>query len=79
VSITDSWLLITISLPRLPAVVTSVSLTLQPVCSVLFAALILSESPSALQLAGAAGILCGLLISSVGRRSAPAPEPELAG
>jgi drug/metabolite transporter (DMT)-like permease len=73
------WLLITISLPRLPAVVTSVSLTLQPVCSVLFAALILSEAPSALQLAGAAGILCGLLISSLGRRSAPAPEPELAG
>ena len=73
------WLLITISLPRLPAVVTSVSLTLQPVCSVLFAALILSESPSALQLAGAAGILCGLVISSLGRRAAPAPEPELAG
>jgi drug/metabolite transporter (DMT)-like permease len=73
------WLLITISLPRLPAVVTSVSLTLQPVCSVLFAALILSEAPTALQLAGAAGILCGLLISSLGRRSAPAPEPELAG
>ncbi|MFL6007573.1 MAG: EamA family transporter, partial [Gaiellaceae bacterium] len=73
------WLLITISLPRLPAVVTSVSLTLQPVCSVLFAAFILSESPSALQLAGAAGILVGLVISSLGRRSAPAPEPELAG
>jgi drug/metabolite transporter (DMT)-like permease len=73
------WLLITISLPRLPAVVTSVSLTFQPVCSVIFAALILSEAPTALQLAGAAGILCGLVISSVGRRSAPAPEPELAG
>jgi drug/metabolite transporter (DMT)-like permease len=73
------WLLITISLPRLPAVVTSVSLTLQPVCSVIFAALILSEAPTALQLAGAAGILCGLVISTLGRRSAPEPEPELAG
>jgi drug/metabolite transporter (DMT)-like permease len=73
------WLLITISLPRLPAVVTSVSLTLQPVCSVLLAALILSESPSALQLAGAACILCGLVIASLGRRSPPPPEPELAG
>src|SRR6266542_2784051 len=73
------WLLISISLPRLPAVVTSVSLTLQPVCSVLFAAAILGESPSALQLVGAAGILSGLVISSLGRRAPPPPEPELAG
>jgi drug/metabolite transporter (DMT)-like permease len=73
------WLLIAISLPRLPAVVTSVSLTLQPVCSVLFAALILSEAPSSLQLVGAATILVGLVIASLGRRAAPAPEPELAG
>ncbi len=73
------WLLIAISLPRLPAVVTSVSLTLQPVGSVIFAALILSEAPSALQLLGAAGILSGLLISSLGRRAPPPPEPELAG
>src|SRR5436190_16807538 len=51
------WLLISISLPRLPAVVTSVSLTLQPVCSVFFAALILDESPSTLQLVGALAIL----------------------
>jgi drug/metabolite transporter (DMT)-like permease len=72
------WLLIAISLPRLPAAVTSVSLTFQPVCSVLFAAAILSESPSELQLVGAAGILCGLVIASVGRR-APVAEPELAG
>jgi drug/metabolite transporter (DMT)-like permease len=73
------WLLISISLPRLPAVVTSVSLTLQPLCSVLFAAVILGESPSALQLLGAAGILAGLVIASLGRRGARAPEPELAG
>jgi drug/metabolite transporter (DMT)-like permease len=73
------WLLIAISLPRLPAVVTSVSLTLQPVCSVLFAALILGESPSALQLVGAAGILSGLVISSLGRRAPARAEPELAG
>lgn len=62
------WLLISISLPRLPAVVTSVSLTLQPLCSVIFAALILDESPSTLQLVGAAGILAGLVIASLGRR-----------
>jgi drug/metabolite transporter (DMT)-like permease len=73
------WLLISISLPRLPAVVTSVSLTLQPLCSVLLAALILGESPSWLQLVGAAGILAGLVIASLGRRGERVAEPELAG
>ena len=70
------WLLIAISLPRLPAVVTSVSLTVQPVCSVLLAALILGESPSGLQLAGAATIVAGLVLSTVERsRSAALVEP----
>jgi drug/metabolite transporter (DMT)-like permease len=62
------WLLITVSLPRLPAVVTSVLLTLQPVCSVLFAAVLLGEDPSLLQLAGVAAILSGLLLASAARR-----------
>jgi drug/metabolite transporter (DMT)-like permease len=73
------WLLISTSLPRLPAVVTSILLTLQPVCSVIFAALIIDESPSLLQLAGAACILAGLVTATVGRRPVPAAEPELAG
>jgi drug/metabolite transporter (DMT)-like permease len=73
------WLLISTSLPRLPAVTTSILLTFQPVCSVLFAALIVDESPSWLQLAGAGCILVGLVAATVGRREAPAPEPELAG
>ena len=72
------WLLIAISLPRLPAVVTSVSLMLQPVCSVLLAALILGESPSSLQLLGAAAILAGIVVSALGRAQ-PVAEPELAG
>jgi len=73
------WLLISTSLPRLPAV-TSILLTFQPVCSVVFAALILNESPSLLQLGGAACILAGLLTATIGRREAPvAAEPELAG
>jgi drug/metabolite transporter (DMT)-like permease len=67
------WLLITLSLPRLPAVVTSVLLTLQPVCSVLFAAVLLDEDPSALQLAGVAAILSGLLLASASRRERTAP------
>jgi drug/metabolite transporter (DMT)-like permease len=72
------WLLIAISLPRLPAAVTSVSLTLQPVCSVLLAALILGESPSWLQLAGATAIVAGLVLSTVGRKQ-PVVEPEPTG
>jgi drug/metabolite transporter (DMT)-like permease len=73
------WLLISTSLPRLPAVVTSILLTFQPVCSVVFAALILNESPSALQLAGAGCILVGLVTATIRRREIPAAEPELAG
>jgi drug/metabolite transporter (DMT)-like permease len=67
------WLLITVSLPRLPAVVTSVLLTLQPVCAVLFAAVLLDEDPSALQLAGVAAILSGLLLASASRRVSASP------
>jgi drug/metabolite transporter (DMT)-like permease len=73
------WLLISTSLPRLPAVTTSILLTFQPVCSVVFAALIVDESPSWLQLAGAACILAGLVTATIGRREVPAAEPELAG
>lgn len=70
------WLLISITLPRLPAALTSVLLTFQPVLSVLFAWAILSESPSALQIGGVACVLGGLLIVSTGRRQQPdAPEP----
>jgi drug/metabolite transporter (DMT)-like permease len=73
------WLLISITLPRLPAALTSVLLTFQPVLSVLFAWAILEESPSALQLVGVAAIVAGLLIVSTGRRSRrPAPEPKYA-
>jgi drug/metabolite transporter (DMT)-like permease len=74
------WLLISTSLPRLPAVTTSILLTFQPVCSVIFAALIVNESPSWLQLAGAGCILIGLVTATIGRsEAAPAAEPELAG
>src|SRR5438128_4798814 len=66
------WLLISISLPRLPAVVTSILLTFQPVCSVVFAALIIDESPSLLQLGGAGCILAGLVTATLGRRSVSA-------
>jgi drug/metabolite transporter (DMT)-like permease len=68
------WLLITVSLPRLPAALTSVTLTIQPVGSVLLGVILLGEQPSALQLAGVACILAGLL--SIARRKASAPVLE---
>jgi drug/metabolite transporter (DMT)-like permease len=56
------WLLISASLPRLPAALTSVLLTIQPVGSVILGALLFAEAPSALQLVGVAAILAGLVM-----------------
>ncbi len=70
------WLLITVSLPRLPALGTSLILTLQPVATVALAAILLGEDPSPLQLVGAGAILVGLIVASAGRSSRPA-EPAL--
>ena len=73
------WLLISVSLPRLPAAVTSVLLTLQPVGAVAFAALLVGESPSAVQLAGATCILFGLVLASSRRaRGRPREAPAAA-
>jgi drug/metabolite transporter (DMT)-like permease len=69
------WLLISISLPRLPAALSSVLLTLQPACAVIFAAVLVDESPSPLQLTGVAAILAGLVGASARRRATPQPEP----
>ncbi len=66
------WLLISVSLPRLPAAITSLLLMVQPVASVGFAAWILSESPSLLQLAGVLVVL-GALTTATYRGGATAP------
>ena len=55
------WMLISTSLPRLPAAITSVLLTIQPVGSMALGAVVLGEHPSPLQIAGCAAILSGLL------------------
>ena len=68
------WLLITTSLPRLPAAMTSVLLTVQPVGSVALAALILGESPSPLQLCGVALIVVALLTAARARSPDALPE-----
>ena len=73
------WLLISISLPRLPAALTSVVLTIQPVASVLLGIWILSEAPSTLQLLGVAFIIGGLLLATLRLRSprVPRAQPEV--
>ncbi len=68
------WLLISISLPRLPAVLTSILLMIQPVSSVFLGYVILSETPSALQLLGVAVVLAGVAVATiVPRRAAATP------
>jgi drug/metabolite transporter (DMT)-like permease len=63
------WLLISISLPRLPAALTSMILTIQPVGSVVLGIILLGEDPSMLQLLGAACILAGLVSIATRRRA----------
>lgn len=67
------WLLIAAALPRLPAALTSVTLTLQPALSVVFAVIILSEAPSSVQLAGVGVIIAGVVLATAGRRR-PVPS-----
>jgi len=60
VSQVAGWLAISYALPRLPAIDTSVLLLLQPAGAVLWARLVLSETPSATQWAGVAVVLAGV-------------------
>ncbi len=59
------WLLITVSLPRLPAALTSLLLMVQPVGSVVLAAIIFGESPSALQVGGVVLVLAALATATL--------------
>ena len=70
------WLLISVSLPRLPAAVTSVLLTLQPVGSVILGVILLGEQPSGVQLLGVALVLSGLVLATARRSGAAAAAPE---
>ena len=86
---TIGWLLITASLPRLPAAVSSLLLLLQPAAALAVAAAVLGQRPSLLQVGGAVLVCGGVLASSgavgisPGRRrrgilpgpAGPAPEP----
>jgi len=69
------WLIISVSLPRLPAALMSVILTFQPVGSVLLAMLLLSEAPSTVQLIGAGTILAGVVLATLRLRGEPRRQP----
>jgi len=58
------WLLIAIALPRLPASLTSIVLTVQPVGSVVLGMLLLGEDPAPLQLAGVAVVVAGIVVAT---------------
>lgn len=68
------WLLISVSLPRLPAVLTSIVLMIQPAGSVLLGVVLLSEAPSSVQLSGVAVVLAGVALATL-RPPARAPQP----
>lgn len=69
------WLLISISLPRLPAAMTSIILTLQPVGSMVLGVVLLGEDPSVLQVAGVVVILAGISVARLGHEHAEDPIP----
>jgi drug/metabolite transporter (DMT)-like permease len=59
------YLLISLSLPRLPAVVTSIILLAQPVVTVALAIVLLGETPSPWQLAGVGLVIGGIAVATV--------------
>jgi drug/metabolite transporter (DMT)-like permease len=59
------YLFISISLPRLPAVLTSIILLVQPVITVGLSMVLLGERPSATQLAGVALVVGGIAFATV--------------
>lgn len=72
------WLLITRSLPRLPATASALILMAEPAGSIVLAYFVLGQRPSLLQVAGAVVVCGGVLVVAVGARpDAPArPEPR---
>jgi drug/metabolite transporter (DMT)-like permease len=58
------YLFIQVSLPRLPAVITSVLLLVQPVATMVLGAILLAELPSPWQLVGVALVLGGMALAT---------------
>jgi drug/metabolite transporter (DMT)-like permease len=76
---TVGWLLITSSLPRLPAAVSSLLLLLQPAATMVLAAVILDERPTLIQLAGAVLTCCAVLAVSWTRPDSRAGQDQPGG
>jgi drug/metabolite transporter (DMT)-like permease len=70
---TVGWLLITWSLPRLPAAMSSLLLLLQPASALVLAAVVLSERPMAVQLGGAVLVCGGILAAARSSRATAVP------
>jgi drug/metabolite transporter (DMT)-like permease len=64
------YLLISLSLPRLPAVLTSIILLAQPVMTVVLGIVLLSEAPTFNQLVGVAFVIGGIAVATVGGMAA---------
>ncbi len=58
------YLFIQAFLPKLPAVITSILLLVQPVTTLLLGAILLAEAPSPWQLGGVALVLGGMALAS---------------
>jgi drug/metabolite transporter (DMT)-like permease len=65
------WLLISVSLPALPAALGSVLLLVQPVGAVILGVIILSEEPSPVQIGGVVVVLAGVLVATGATTLAP--------
>jgi drug/metabolite transporter (DMT)-like permease len=75
---TLGWLLITSSLPRLPAAVSSLMLLLQPAASLALAAAVLGQHPTLVQILGAVLTCGGALIASLTATRRPADRSPAA-
>jgi drug/metabolite transporter (DMT)-like permease len=77
---TVGWLLITSSLPRLPAAMSSLLLLLQPAASLALADVILGERPTLVQVLGAALVCLGVLAvtTAVPSQRTRSPDPVTA-
>lgn len=69
------WLLITASLPQLPAALSSMLLLLQPAGAMVLGAVVLSQRPTAIQVAGAA-IACGGVVAAALAKQNPSRLAE---
>jgi drug/metabolite transporter (DMT)-like permease len=73
------YLLISLSLSRLPAVVTSVILLAQPVMTVALSMVLLREAPSPIQLVGVALVVGGIAMATLGASATRIRLPGRAG